>query len=231
MRLHRFYVSQPLGEEVVIDNVSLIHQWKNVFRYEKGNTVVLFNGDGHDYSYSIFEITKNNCSLTRVESTLAITPLHTITLCLALIKKDAFEFAVQKTTELGITSIVPILSSRSLEKNLSLERLGKIAVEAAEQSGRGTIPRLLSATPLKNILETIEPHQVGIILSISAKPLHGALETLKNKEILLFIGPEGGWSEDDIAIMKEKGFHEYSLGVTTLRAETAAIAATSLLIL
>lgn len=231
MRLHRFYVLQPLGEEVVIDNVSLVHQWKNVFRYEKGNTVILFNGDGNDYSYSIDSLTKNICTLTRVGSTLSIIPLHTITLCLALIKKDAFEVAVQKTTELGITSIIPILSSRSLEKNLSLERLEKIAVEAAEQSGRGNIPLLSSPVSLKNFLEKMGSHQTGIILTIDAKPLHSALETLKNKEILLFIGPEGGWSKDDLALMKEKGFHGYSLGSTTLRAETAAIAATSLLIL
>ena len=119
MRLHRFYVLQPLGEEVVIDDVSLINQWTKVFRYQEGNFVVLFNGDGYDYHYSLTSVTKKTCVLTRTKQTPSYIPKQKITLCLPVIKKDNFELAVQKATELGVTKIIPILSEHSEKKNLS----------------------------------------------------------------------------------------------------------------
>ena len=142
MRLHRFYVSQPLGEEVVIEDSLTIKQWLKVFRYDVGDFVILFNGDGYDYSYSLQTITKQSCTLARKKHDVSYLPTKKITLCLSLIKKDNFELVVQKATELGVSTIIPIITSRSEKKNLSFERLEKIVREASEQCGRGDIPMI-----------------------------------------------------------------------------------------
>ena len=231
MRLHRFYVLQPLGEEVVIQDVSLVTQWFTVFRYRTGDSVILFNGDGNDYQYTLQSITKKDCVLVFVRKQETYIPPSQVTLYLSIIKKDNFELVVQKATELGVTTIVPILSSRSEKKNLSMERLRKIAVEASEQCGRGDIPTLAEIAPLNTISKEHCNGKNVLLFSLYCKSLKGDLPTLREKHILLFIGPEGGWSEADIAHLTDCGALSYSLGKTTLRAETAAIAACTLLCL
>ena len=231
MRLHRFCVSQPLGEEVVIEDVSLVHQWTNVFRYRQGDFVILFNGNGHDYRYLLKEITKTSCYLALVETTSSYIPSQKISLCLSIIKKDNFELATQKATELGVTSIIPILSSRSEKKNLSLDRLKKIVIEASEQCGRGDIPFISPIITLEEALASITPHQHGVVLNMGGTSFATAKNDIKNKETVLFVGPEGGWSDEDLLLIRKRGVQEYSLGESVLRAETAAIAASTLLIL
>ncbi len=230
MRLHRFYVLQPLGEEVVIQDVSLVNQWTKVFRYEVGDFVILFNGDGNDYHYSLDTITKKECTLRFLKSIPSYVPTRKITLCLSVIKKDNFELAVQKATELGVTTIIPILSSRSEKKNLSLDRLHKIAIESAEQCGRGDVPTITDILSLKKLPKDILPEAGELItLSIDGTPLIERVTPNKNNDVVIFIGPEGGWSDEDNVCLAEYGAKQHSLGKTTLRAETAAIAACTLL--
>jgi 16S rRNA (uracil1498-N3)-methyltransferase len=229
MRLHRFYVVQPLGEEVVIDDVSLISQWTKVFRYQEGDFVVLFNGDGNDNSYSLDTVTKNSCLLTRTKQSPSYLPQQKITLCLSLIKKDNFELAAQKVTELGITTIIPILSSRSEKKNLSFSRLIKIMQEASEQCLRGDVPHITDIQDLSSALTSITSRQKAIFLDMHQEKLSALKNTFQDKDLFVFIGPEGGWDESDIEKMIAADVHGYSLGDTVLRAETAAIAACSIL--
>ena len=231
MRLHRFYVLQPLGEEVVIQDVSLVNQWTKVFRYEVGDFVILFNGDGSDYQYSLDVITKKECTLRFVKSIPSYIPTRKITLCLSVIKKDNFELAVQKATELGVTTIIPVLSSRSEKKNLSLDRLHKIAVESAEQCGRGDIPTITDIISLSKVPKGILEASERITLSIDGTPLIERVTLRDTTNVVIFIGPEGGWSDEDAICLAEYGAKSYSLGKTTLRAETAAIAACTLLCL
>ena len=231
MRLHRFYVSQPLGEEVVIDDVSLISQLTKVFRYTIGDFVILFNGDGNDYSYSIRDITKKLCMLTCRSSSSSYIPLQKVILCLSIIKKDHFELVVQKATELGVTSIIPILSARSEKKNLTLDRLEKIATESAEQCGRGDIPTISKILTLKEALGGMGSAQEKVFFDISGSSFLEIKGRLHDKETILFIGPEGGWSNEDLVLMREHHVEGYSLGKTTLRSETAAIVACAQVIL
>jgi 16S rRNA (uracil1498-N3)-methyltransferase len=224
MRLHRFYVLQPLGEEVVIDDVSQIFQWTKVFRYQTGDFVILFNGDGYDHCYSIVEIAKKTCSLKRTEQTPNYIPTQKITLCLSLIKKDNFELAVQKATELGVETILPVISSRSEKKNLSEERLVKIAAEASEQCFRGDVPHILPISSLEEAIISLEKTHTLITLSMGGTSLLTEKANLVDKNVALFIGPEGGWSEEDLMLLEKKSI-QCSLGKTVLRAETAAIVA------
>ena len=228
MRLHRFYVLQPLGEDVVIDDVSTIKQWAKVFRYKKGDFVILFNGEGNDVTYCIETISSKECNLSRTKLSPSYIPNKKVTLYLSVIKKDNFELVVQKATELGVSTIIPILSERSEKKNLNEERLKTIAIEASEQCGRGDVPTILPIISLTDVLETTLPHEISLLLQIGGKDLkENSIQKLleESKNIALFVGPEGGWSENEEKLFKEKEIISVSIGDTVLRAETAAIVA------
>ncbi|MCF7844179.1 16S rRNA (uracil(1498)-N(3))-methyltransferase [Candidatus Gracilibacteria bacterium] len=231
MRLHRFYVSQPLGEEVVIEDVSKIKQWIKVFRYSVGDFVILFNGDSNDYTYSIDSVSDKKCSLVLHKKLPSYIPSRKINLYLSVIKKDNFELVVQKATELGVTAIIPIISERSEKKNLNDDRLHKIAMEAGEQCGRGDIPTISPILSLSKALEVIPTADRSIFLQINGTPFNDKVlqEKIRSSSNLnLFIGPEGGWSDDEEILFSKYNISSVSLGNTVLRAETAAIATCSL---
>jgi len=228
MRLHRFYVEQPLGEDVVIDDVSLIKQWAKVFRYTQGDFVILFNGDGNDYTCAIESLSPQEVILTRSKLTPSYMPQTSVTLYLSLIKKDNFELVAQKATELGVSAIVPVVSERSEKKGLNEERLHKIVTEAAEQCGRGDIPTIMPIVSLAQVCEIPFVHDVSYLLQMGGVSLNSEAvqkELRDAKSIGLFIGPEGGWSEKEEEIFAVKGIKAAKLGETVLRAETAAIVA------
>ena len=221
MRLHRFYVPQPLGEDVVIDDVSTIKQWVKVFRYTKGDFVILFNGEGIDVTYILSSISSSLCTLVKTKHSPAIVPTRNITLYLSVIKKDNFELVVQKATELGVTTIVPILSERSEKKNLNEERLKTIATEALEQSGRGDVITIQKITSLPDVLSTLSG--TAYLCDIGGKNIRTIIPPPNDQKTVVFIGPEGGWTAHELELFKEKGVYTLSLGKTVLRAETAAI--------
>jgi 16S rRNA (uracil1498-N3)-methyltransferase len=224
MRLHRFYVSQPLGEEVVIDDVSILKQWSKVFRYKKGDFVILFNGDGTDVTFSIDTLFVKSATLLRKEITPAYIPPQKITLYLSVIKKDNFELVAQKATELGVSAIIPIITERSEKKSLHGERLQKIIIEASEQCGRGDIPTLLPIVTLHDVFAIERPHTQSFVLQMNGIPFQ-AINIPSLDNVSLFIGPEGGWSPSEEQYFQDNGCEAISLGKTTLRAETAAILA------
>jgi 16S rRNA (uracil1498-N3)-methyltransferase len=229
MRLHRFYVEQPLGEEVVVHDVSIIKQWTKVFRYHVEDSVILFNGDGNDVTFSISSISQKEITLLRKQIHASYIPRKKVTLFLSIIKKDNFELVVQKATELGVSVIIPILSARSEKKNLNIERLEAIATEASEQCGRGDVPAISPITSLTSVLDTMAC-DVSYVLQMGGRSiLHQDIQDSfkKTQSIGLFIGPEGGWSPEEELLFKEKGINPLKLGETVLRAETAAIVAVS----
>ncbi len=222
MRLHRFYINKPLGEEIVVVEKELVHQWIHVFRYTVGDEVILFSPhmQGEDSVYRISSHTKTSVTLSQVSTQPHIIPSSNITLVMAVVKKDTFETIARQATELGITSILPILSARSEKKNLNMERLQAIVTEAAEQSGRGTIPTILDICTFDQALEKTQ-NLTNIVASLRTTA-HTAQHT---STCALWIGPEGGWTEAEEVIFAEKGFTSLRLTETTLKADTAAIAA------
>jgi 16S rRNA (uracil1498-N3)-methyltransferase len=231
MRLHRFYAQQPLGEEVVIDDVSLIAQWTKVLRYDSGDSVILFNGDGFDYTYTITDISRKACNLRVIKTSASYIPQHKSYLFLASIKKDLFELTTEKAVELGVTDIIPISTDRTGKKNLDYRRLELTIKEAIEQSGRGDIPRLHSELSLEQaLLFAKENVDASIyVATLGGEPFTSTMKP--TKDFALFIGPEGGWSDPEENLFTTASLIRISLGKTTLRAETAAISAISLLAL
>jgi 16S rRNA (uracil1498-N3)-methyltransferase len=229
MRLHRFYVTQPLGEEVVIDDVSVIKQWTKVLRYKQGDFVILFNGTGKDITYSLSSVNSKECTLTQTKESTSYIPDKKVTLYLSILKKDNFELVVQKATELGISTIVPIISERSEKKDINVERLQKILTEASEQCGRGDIPVISPIITLSLLLEKPFTHDVTFVLQMGG--IDVSQEHITNtKDIGFLVGPEGGWSETEEETFKKHHLMSVSLGKTVLRAETAAIVGSAFLI-
>jgi 16S rRNA (uracil1498-N3)-methyltransferase len=158
----------------------------------------------------------------------AALPLH---LLLAIFKFDHFEWAVEKATELGVGSITPVLARRT-EKHLAqaaakrVERWRRIALEAAKQSRRTDIPAIADPIPLKLALEQ-EPAATRILLSETEQEvsLSAALQSSSAGELALAIGPEGGWTPEEMALFTTRAWQHVTLGPRILRAETAAIAA------
>ena len=244
MRLHRFHVNTPIsGNKFDISDRDLIHQWRTVIRYNVGSQVILFDGSGVDCLSLITSLRnlgatvevvekKNNKNMAKIN----------LTLCVGIIKKDNFELVVQKATELGVTQIIPVLCERSEKKKVNMERLQKIAVEASEQSGRFNLPEIHEIMELSDLLQKNILPKEKIVLNVESEKLK--VESYKDnntnvqgltlhilKELAVFIGPEGGWSDREVQGFASHNIPSVSLGSQILRAETASIAVVSLLLL
>jgi 16S rRNA (uracil1498-N3)-methyltransferase len=228
MRLHRFFIKDlELSQKAIsISSTDLIHQWRNVFRLEVGDNVILFNGSGKDALCRIETLARDGAKLTLVsEEERDAKPAKEISLFFSLIKKDKNEWVLQKGTELGVTHFIPIISERSEKKSLDIVRAEKIIIEAVEQSGRSYIPHLSSPVSLE---EALTSHKIpSIALDAEGKKF----ELPKENSFSVFIGPEGGWGENDKKIFSKHGVSYASLGKSTLRSETAAISVAALILL
>ncbi len=232
MRLHRFYIKNGIREDVFdITDRELVHQWKNVFRYNVGSQVILFDGKGTDYLTMITSLRNLGATVEVMEKKIKKPEGENrkkLWLCMGLIKKDNFELVVEKATELGVSHIVPVLCERSEKKSINMERLEKIAIEASEQSGRGDIPKVHEVVTLSDLLKNNTLPTNKIHLNLKGQTLNLKAE---DQELAVFIGPEGGWSEREIEEFSLHNIPSVSLGSPTLRSETAAIAVSSLVLL
>ncbi len=241
MRLHRFYTSQTIGseKEVTIHSPELLNQISKVFRLKTGDSVILFDGSGNDYQCIISDLDKNDKGLVtfRVEKSYPsrYMPDREIVLCAAVVKKDTFEWIVEKATELGVTKIIPIMAERSEKKNLNEERSKKIAIEASEQSGRGNVPIIHPIISLKETVEWVKEKKIqAIAFHLEGELYRGATSlggTSISEALELFVGPEGGWSPEEVVMFHKNNIPLVSLGNQVLRAETAVVAALSLVML
>jgi len=233
MRLHRFYIDTPIKENTFdVSDRDLVHQWKSVFRYNVGSQVILFDGTGSDYLVMITSLRNLGATVEVVEKMANTKKIKmNLWLCVGIIKKDNFELVVQKATELGVSHIIPLLCERTEKKNLNMERLQKIVVEASEQSGRGDVPMIHEIVKIKDLLDKDVLPNSAIVLNFNAKSIGEYLSNKKITDLAVFVGPEGGWTEGEIEEFNKHNIESVSLGSQVLRAETASIAVSSLLLL
>jgi 16S rRNA (uracil1498-N3)-methyltransferase len=153
-----------------------------------------------------------------------------VTLLLAIFKFDRMEWAIEKATELGVASIVPVVARRTDSHLASaaakrVERWRKIAKEASQQSRRVSPPEITEPTKLKAALESLSCVPLKIVCSEAEEQTSLASLLRLGEESCIAIGPEGGWAEDELDQFRSAGWQSASLGSTVLRAETAAITA------
>ncbi len=229
MRLHRFYTKEDLakGKDIRIESSELLHQWTKVFRLTSSDRVVLFNGNGKEFE-GYFKILSRNEAVIAIDKENKVKKEENIELHIfqGIIKKDNFELVVEKCTELGVSVIHPILAERSEKKDLNMERLRKIATEASEQSGRVELPEIFEPEDLETAVESFD----GEIFALDFDAPNFSSEKFGAK-VGILIGPEGGWTENERDFFEHKKIKSFSLGSQILRAETAAIAVSSVILI
>ena len=232
----RFFVTpeQMQDDFLVLTGENAAHA--KVLRLKAGEQVLICDGCGNECLCTISDVSPNQVSLVvnnRQES--GTEPSVKATIYMAFSKGDKLEHVIQKATELGAYEIVAFPSSRCVsrpdEKSVAkkLERWQKIAASAAEQSGRGYIPKVLTLDSYKAALARAAQADKAILFyeNERATTLKMALEENEFASISLLTGPEGGLEEKEVEMAKEAGLHICTLGSRILRCETAPLCALS----
>lgn len=225
----RFFVEQLVGDRAVMEG-DAAHHLGRVLRAERGQLYEL--SDGQRVCLARVEDAKRDrVEFSLIEDLPASRPDLRTTLLLSVVKFDAFEWALEKATELGVGTIVPVAAARS-EKGLldaapkRAERWEKILLESSQQSRRLRIPSLASLAKPECAFSSLS-EGLKILLSerTCAPSLKSVLDGKLSAAVALAIGPEGGWTDTEFHLAAKHAFQEASLGQMILRTETAVIAA------
>lgn len=240
--MHWFYVENgQIDEHTITITGSDVNHIKNVLRMQKGEKIVICDGQGTDYYCSIVEFSKDKVITNILEMNDTETELHTnIYLFQGLPKKDKMELIIQKAVELGVHEVIPVSMKRCVAKiedkkkeQKKLERWQTIATSAAKQSGRGIIPKIKGVMSFEDALQKAKELEFAIVPYEQAEGMAESkklIETAcKKKSIGVFIGPEGGFDDAEIQKAIEAGFSTFSLGKRILRTETAGLTILSVL--
>ena len=234
---YRFFVAPTAirGHDVHIDDGALLHQLGNVLRLQPADRIVLLDDTGSEYTVVLRTIGRQEIT-GYVEACIPAPgePRLRLALYVALLKGDRFELVLQKGTELGASRFVPLITARSLADPATTgrrERWERIIRESAEQSRRGRLPVLTAPQPFRQacIEATGAARTILLWEGQDAQSLADALAPGHDdpRPLALFSGPEGGWTEDEVATAVGYNMIPVSLGPRILRAETAPIAATA----
>jgi 16S rRNA (uracil1498-N3)-methyltransferase len=230
--MHRFFL--PNLQHPVL-GAEEAHHALNVLRLKVGDILNVFDGRGHEAQCSIVEISKDAARLKMLtRSNTSPLPCR-VTLAQAIPKKS-MDLIVQKATELGVASIVPLVSERSIvkldEDSRRMERWREIALEACKQCGNNWLPEIQPPRKAHDLLNSPGKFDLKLIASLQpdSKPLKKILgDTTNPASVLILIGPEGDFTPAELGLAKSAGCLPLSLGPLVLRAETAAIYALSIL--
>jgi len=223
----RFFISQKIGDasEITVADKDIYHQIVRVLRRRKGDVVEMLDNSGFEYRCVIQNIGKSDLTLSVESKELnPAEPEIYVTLYQSLLKKDKMEWVLEKCTEIGVSSFVPVLSEHSVKLGINIDRARKILKEATEQCGRGKIPELSEVMSFKDAVARARAGGALNVFLHEAPEITAGFITGEFKNINLFVGPEGGFSESEVNIAGENNFKIISISQRVLRAETAAIA-------
>ncbi len=230
MRIHRFYIADKfqLKKDFWLHDESLLWQWNRVLRFREGQKVILFDGKQTDRLYHLVKIDKTEAHLQMVTELDRQLPSRHVYLFFSLLKKDNNDLILQKCTELGVSNFVPLLAERSVRDNFNTERARKIVIEASEQCGRSNIPSIREPMHVQTALT--EYHDKAQLF-ICEQGTKSPPKISKDARTGIFIGPEGGWSEAEKQFFQDQKLAHLHVSNFTLRAETAAVTASTIIML
>ncbi|MBP6015781.1 MAG: 16S rRNA (uracil(1498)-N(3))-methyltransferase [Candidatus Promineofilum sp.] len=239
--MHRFFVSpEQIVHRVVRFDDDQARQMRRVLRLRPGDRVLALDGLGRQYEVTLSEVSHAGAMGDAAPATEATgEPAVRVTLYQSLLRREKFEWVLQKGTEIGVAAFVPVITRRSLVRDVEdvtpekLNRWRRIIKEAAEQSGRGRLPSL--SVPLGFAATEPGVRAAGITLIAwegefrrLIRGVLGGREAVA--DVTLFIGPEGGYEPDEIRAAESWGAVPVSLGRRILRTETAAVVGAALVL-
>jgi len=230
-----------IKDSVLIKNETL-HYLKNVLRFKEGDRFIGFDGSGKEYEIEILKIEKNEIMGKIVEEKEVFNPELPFDLRLfqCIPKGEKFDFIIREVTQLGVKKIIPVISKRTVvkipeeKKANKVKRWKKIAEEASKISGRIFVPEIENPVKFEKCLD--EEKDFGVIfwegereftIKDFIKKIKG--KEIKGKKINIFIGPEGGFDEEEIELAKKNNFFTLSLGKRILKVETASVVSIAIL--
>ena len=227
----RFYVDFALSPDSVVELPDDVVRHLNVLRVKNTEEIVLFNGNGKAYPAlpEVLEKRRASVRILREEATDNESPLN-ITLVQAVSAAERMDFTLQKSVELGVTEIRPVISERCVVR-LSGERAEKrvarwqeIVVSACEQSGRNIVPKVLPLVTYAQALQQLPQETTKLLMSLNRAQKLSDVQPQSGK-VVFMVGPEGGWTEKEEQQAFDAGFQSVTLGKRVLRTETASLAA------
>ena len=236
--MNRFYVPFHAGLKNLWIDSSESHHIIHVKRLKIGDNIIVFNGTGDEFEAEIEDIEDNRVKVRiNQQRTISKENIVEIDIAFAIPKGKRSHLLIQKCTELGVHKLIPINYARSVVKlkddcSVKIEKWQKIAIEASKQCGRNTITEIGNVVDFDNILNTSDSYDLPLFAcsqSDSDNLKNTLQEHPKPNNILSFIGPEGGFTTNEIEMAKRAGCKFVSLGSPILRIETAAIAVSAIL--
>ena len=236
--MNRFYVPFHAGLKNLWIDSSESHHIIHVKRLKIGDSIIVFNGTGDEFEAEIEDIEDNRVNVRiNQQKTISKENIVEIDIAFAIPKGKRSHLLIQKCTELGVHKLIPINYARSVVKlkddcSVKIEKWQKIAIEASKQCGRNTITEIGNIVDFDNILNTSDSYDLPLFAcsqSDSDNLKNTLQEHPKPNNILSFIGPEGGFTTNEIEMAKRAGCKFVSLGSQILRVETAAIAVSAIL--
>ena len=230
----RLYCNTPLGSNVALTlGREQSHYLINVLRYGIGQEVLVFNGKDGEYLATVDAADRKKTVLLCHRQTRPQDPMPSLMLSFGPIKKARLDFIAEKATELGVGLVQPVMTDYTQVSRVNTERMLANAIEAAEQTGRTTVPEILSPRPLMDLLEDWPKNRHIIFCDedCAGSAQHDFAHQVANVsgDVAIMIGPEGGFSpRERQAIMALDGVVPVSLGRNILRADTAMLAALAL---
>ena len=224
--LPRLFVREPLSEGTAVGlDSKQANYLGNVLRLGVGAELLLFDGFSGEWLARIDEIGKKRMTLAIREKTREPESIPDVWLAFAPVKRAQTDWLIEKATELGVARLLPVMTQRTIAERVRVERLESIAIEAAEQCGRTRVPEVVEPLPLRRFVEELDP----------ARHLYFADEgggdatasAFREGPAAILTGPEGGFTEEERAFVRDAGASPISLGPRILRAETAALACLS----
>lgn len=241
VEMNRFFVEKEniKGREIIIDNKEDLHHISKVLRLKEGDFLAVSNGIDKEYLCKIIDIVKEGVvSEILEEKDFLREPALRVSLFQGVPKQGKMEQIVQKCTELGVDSLIPVFTNRTVVTNKGdywkkIVRYQNIAEEAAKQSQRGIIPEIRQATDIEDMIKRLRAYDTVIFAyeEEDRTTIKAILSSLPHKpeRLALVIGPEGGFSPEEAQDIIKAGGLSVSLGKTILRTETAGPAALAMI--
>jgi len=237
--MSRFYIKrQNIKGKNIFINGDEAHHILDVMRLKNGNRIVAFDGQGNEYE-GIIKDTKKTELLLEIINVRNLEPVKklNITLVQAIPKKAKIDFIIEKAVELGVDTIIPMRSSRTIvkfdkeKKESRYKRWQRITLSASKQCGALSVPIVYPVAEFGDIVKKAKAYDLAIMpcLYKETQGIKKVIRGFTGKTILVFIGPEGDFAEGEIKTAKNEGCKLVSLGCRVLRADTAAINALSIL--